>query len=185
LQQCANWSIVVDTTLCRGRSVKGNSPMTTSPLLSVLQKQPFAKDFTAPQVEKLALLAKNARFPSNHVFFREGDDCPDFHLILSGMVALEMVAPSRPFRVETLNAGDEFGWSSLLVGQGKLFQARALEAVETLVFEGPELRAMCEEDTAFGYKLMLRLLNVVSGRLQATRLQVLDIYWPDAKRAGA
>jgi hypothetical protein len=32
---------------------------------------------------------------------------------------------------------------------------------------------------------MRRLLGVVSERLQATRVQVLDMYWPDAKRAGA
>jgi CRP-like cAMP-binding protein len=157
----------------------------TTPLLTVLQAQPFAKDFSAQQVERLAALAKTARVPSNHVFFREGDDCSEFYLILSGMVALEIVGESRPFRVETLGAGDEFGWSSMLVDQGKLFQARALEDVEVLVFEGPKLRAMCEEDTAFGYRLLRRLLGVVSQRLQATRVQVLDIYWPDAKRAGA
>jgi CRP-like cAMP-binding protein len=157
----------------------------TTPLLSVLQSQPFASDFSPPQLEKLAALAKSMRFPSQHVFFREGDDCSDFYLILSGMVALEIVAPSRPFRIETLGAGDEFGWSSVLVDQGKLFQARALEDVEALLFQGHELRAMCEQDTSFGYRLLRRLLGVVSQRLQATRLQVLDIYWPDAKRAGA
>jgi hypothetical protein len=32
---------------------------------------------------------------------------------------------------------------------------------------------------------MLRILGVVSERLQATRLQVLDMYWPVAARAGA
>ena len=35
-----------------------------------------------------------------------------------------------------------------------------------------------------GYELMRRLLGVVAGRLQATRLQVMDTYWPAAKRAG-
>jgi hypothetical protein len=32
---------------------------------------------------------------------------------------------------------------------------------------------------------MLRLLGVVANRLEATRLQVLDTFWPPAKRAGA
>jgi hypothetical protein len=32
---------------------------------------------------------------------------------------------------------------------------------------------------------MHRLLSVVSERLQATRLQLLDMYSPQAKRAGA
>ena len=158
--------------------------MTTS-LLPLLQKQPFVKEFDAQQTEKLAALAKSARLPANHILFREGDDCSEFYLIVRGMVALEMVAANRAFRIDTLGAGDEFGWSSVLMDRGKLFQARTLEELDALVFQGPDLRAMCEADTDFGYRLMRRLLGVVSERLQATRVQVLDMYWPDAKRAGA
>jgi CRP-like cAMP-binding protein len=158
--------------------------MTTS-LLAVLQNQPFVRDFGAREVERLADLAKAVRFERNHVLFREGDDCSQFYLIVSGLVALEIATPARAFRIDTLTAGDELGWSSVLIDQAKLFQARTLEDVEALMFEGADLRAMCEQDTAFGYALMRRLLGVVSGRLQATRLQVLDMYWPDAKRAGA
>jgi hypothetical protein len=43
----------------------------------------------------------------------------------------------------------------------------------------------CREDKAFGFALMYRMLGVVSERLQATRLQVLDMYSPVAKRAGS
>jgi CRP-like cAMP-binding protein len=156
-----------------------------TPLLDVLQKQPFCKEFEPQQVAKLAALAKSVRLEPNHILFREGDDCSEFYVILSGLVALEIVGPTRAFRIETLAAGDEFGWSSVLMDRGKLFQARTLEPVEALLFDGHELRAMCDSDPAFGYQLLLRLLGVVSERLQATRLQVLDMYWPDAKRAGA
>jgi len=44
---------------------------------------------------------------------------------------------------------------------------------------------LCDEDTAFGYRLMRRVLGVVADRLQATRLLVMDSYWPVAKKAGA
>ena len=47
-----------------------------------------------------------------------------------------------------------------------------------------ELLAACREDKAFGFALMYRLLGVVSERLQATRLQLLDMHSPVAKRAG-
>ncbi len=159
--------------------------MATLPLLTELQKQPFVKEFDSRQIEKLAAVANAVRFERDHILFREGDSCSQFYLIVSGLVALEIATPGRTFRIETLSAGDEFGWSSVLMDRGKHFQARTLEDVEALMFEGPDLRAMCEDDPAFGYTLMLRLLGVVSERLQATRLQVLDMYWPDAKRAGA
>ena len=43
----------------------------------------------------------------------------------------------------------------------------------------------CREDTQFGFAVMQRLLGVVAERLQATRLQLLDMYSPVAARAGA
>ena len=70
--------------------------------------------------------------------------------------------------MQTLFAGDELGWSALLMGTGKHFQARTLERVDALAFEGAELLAACREDTQFGFILMQRLLGVVAERLQAT-----------------
>jgi CRP-like cAMP-binding protein len=104
---------------------------------------------------------------------------------MNGLVALEIAAPDHVLRVQTLSAGDELGWSAILMGRRKHFQARALERAEALAFDGGELLAACKQDAAFGYVLMHRLLGVVSERLQATRLQVLDMYSPVAKRAGA
>jgi CRP-like cAMP-binding protein len=159
--------------------------MTAGTLLTLLERQPFVEGFKPHQIAALAALAKEVRFKSDHVIFREGEECSEFYLIISGLVALEIAPPGQAFRVDTLSAGDELGWSSVLMAQGKYFQARTLDDVQALLFEGPDLRAMCEADTAFGYALMLRLLGVVAQRLQATRLQVLDTFWPVAKRAGA
>ena len=159
--------------------------MTTNPVMPLLEQQPFAKGLEPAQVEKLAALATRVRFEADEIIFREGDERYEFYLIVSGLVALEIAPPGQTFRVDTLSAGDELGWSSVLMDKGKLFQARALQTTTALRFAGADLRAMCEQDTAFGYALVLRLLGVVSERLQATRLQVLDTFWPVAKRAGA
>ena len=153
--------------------------------LSTLRHHPFVVEFEARHVERLAALAKDVRFDRNHVIFREGDECSEFYLVVNGLVALEIAAPGHTFRVQTLFAGDELGWSAVLMGSGKHFQARALERVEALAFEGADLLAACREDPAFGFALMQRLLGVVAERLQATRLQLLDSYSPVAARAGA
>jgi CRP-like cAMP-binding protein len=87
-------------------------------------------------------------------------------------------------RIQTLDAGDEFGWSAVLMGRGKQFQARTLEPVEALMFDGTELLAAFKDDPALGFAFVLRLLGVVSERFQATRLHLLDKYSPVAKRAG-
>jgi CRP-like cAMP-binding protein len=157
----------------------------TEAVLSTLQRHPFTEAFLAKHVEKLGSLATRVRFERDQIIFREGDECSELYLIVSGLVALEMVAPDHVLRVQTLSSGDELGWSALLMGKRKHFQARGLERVEALAFDGGELLAACKEDPSFGFVLMHRLLSVVSERLQATRLQLHDMYSPQAKRAGA
>jgi CRP-like cAMP-binding protein len=157
----------------------------TDSVVATLKRHPFLEEFTPQHIDKLAGVATRVRFERGQIIFREGDDCSEFYLIVSGLVALEIVAPDHTLRVQTLTAGDEFGWSALLMGRRKHFQARALERVEALAFDGGELLSTSKADPSFGYALMHRLLAVVSERLQATRLQLIDTYSPQAKRAGA
>jgi CRP-like cAMP-binding protein len=153
-------------------------------LLATLSKHPFAEAFTPEHIERLSALAKEVHFDRDHVVFHEGDECDDFYLIVKGRVALEIEAPGHTLRVQTLTAGDELGWSAILMSHGKHFQARALEPTDALAFDGGALLATCREDPGFGFALMYRTLGVVAERLQATRLQLLDMYSPVAKRAG-
>jgi CRP-like cAMP-binding protein len=157
----------------------------TENVVTLLQRHPFVEEFQPQHIEKLASMATRVRFERDQVIFREGDECGEFYLIMNGLVALEIAAPDHVLRVQTLSAGDELGWSAILMGRRKHFQARALERSEALAFDGGELLIACKQDAAFGYVLMHRLLGVVAERLQATRLQVLDMYSPVAKRAGA
>ena len=158
--------------------------MTRETLVALLQKHPFVGEFQPQHIEKLSALAKEVQFERDSVIFHEGDECHDFYLIVEGRVALEIEAPGHTFRVQTLHEGDELGWSAILMGRGKHFQARALQPVQALAFDGAALLDACRADPAFGFALMYRMLGVVSERLQATRLQVLDMYSPVAKRAG-
>jgi CRP-like cAMP-binding protein len=163
----------------------GGDTMKTAIPTPQLLKHPFVAGLPNRLVEELAPLAREMQFTPNHVIFREGEDCHDFYLVVSGRVALEIVSSGTTLRVQTVSGGDEFGWSAVLMGRGKHFQARALDNVEALAFDGVDMMALCKEDPALGFELMYRLLGVVSERLQATRLQLLDMYWPVAKRAGA
>jgi len=153
-------------------------------VVTLLQRHPFVEEFQPAHIERLTKMAKEVEFARDQVIFHEGDECHDFYLIVTGRVALEIEAPEHTFRVQTLTAGDELGWSAILMGRGKHFQARALEHTKALAFDGGALLAACREDTSFGYALMYRMLGVVSERLQGTRLQLLDMYSPVAKRAG-
>jgi CRP-like cAMP-binding protein len=154
-------------------------------LLDAVQHHPFVKGMTPEHCATLASLARRVHYRKGDVIFHEGDEKHEFFLLNSGTVALEMKVQDRMLRVHTAEGGEQIGWSAVIVGRGKHFQARALEPVDALAFDGYTLLERCRSDTAFGYKIMHRLLAVVSDRLQAARLQVLDMYSHAAKRAGA
>jgi CRP-like cAMP-binding protein len=137
---------------------------------------PFLKDFQPQHIDLLAELAQEARFTSDQIIFRQGDASSFFYLIISGKVALEVTAIGRTLRIQTVADGEPLGWSSVLPSEGKHFQARALGAVRALAWDGARLREACDQECPLGYTLMRRLLSVVAERLQATRLQILNMY---------
>jgi CRP-like cAMP-binding protein len=118
------------------------------------------------------------RFASGELIFHEGDHSSLFYLLISGNVALEILSPGRPVRVSTLYPGEVLGWSSLGSDTDKQFQARALEGLHALAFDGARIRHACEGDYTFGFFFMRAVLNVMSGRLHAIRAQLLEQFTP-------
>ncbi len=159
--------------------------MSADASMSSVDNLPLFRQLRTQNIDKLRTLARRLCFEPGKTIFREGDASSLFYVVESGHVALELAGPGPALRVHIVGPGDEFGWSALLPGRGKQFQARTLDRVEALAFEGAELLAMCREDPAFGFELMHYLLGLVADRLAATRVQLSDFYSPQAKRAGA
>jgi CRP/FNR family transcriptional regulator, cyclic AMP receptor protein len=145
---------------------------------NLLHDHPFCRRFWPEHVAKLAGLASAAHFEAGELIFQEGDHSSLFYLLVSGNVALEVVAPGHPVRISTLIAGEVLGWSSITSDNGKQFRAKALEPVEALAFDGARLRHACESDYAFGFVFMREVLAVMTERLHSTRVQLLDVYSP-------
>jgi CRP-like cAMP-binding protein len=126
-------------------------------------------------MEKLLGLAKEVRFGRDKVILLEGAK-PDFlYFILEGKVALEILAHGRRLLVQTLEPGEAAGWSSLMDGvEGGHFQARSLEPVRALAFEGRQLRAACESDPGFGYDMTKLALRLAAESLDAARMRLVE-----------
>jgi CRP-like cAMP-binding protein len=155
--------------------------MSTDVITGILQTHPFTKGFWPDHVARLSGMASDMRFRPGELIFREGDHSSLFYLLVGGNVALEVISPGRPVRVATLYAGEVLGWSSVMDGHnGKQFQARALEEVHALAFDGERLRHACQEDYAFGFWFVRAILKVMSGRLHAILAQLVDVYSPVA-----
>ncbi|MEQ8696205.1 MAG: cyclic nucleotide-binding domain-containing protein, partial [Bauldia litoralis] len=99
------------------------------------------------------------------------------YLIREGRVALEIAAPgSGSVTFQTVSEGEIVGISWLFPPYRWTYDARAMERVRAIGMDATCLRTKCEADHDLGYDVMKRLVPILFQRLQATRLQVLDIY---------
>jgi len=143
----------------------------------ILAEHPFFKGLDQKKLQFIAGCAKNVRFDEGKFLFREGEDANTFYVIRAGKVAIEIFSPKRgALTIQTLREGDVLGWSWLFPPYRWHFDAKALELTRAISLDGKCLRDKCEEDHDLGYELMKRFSDVMIQRLQATRLQVLDLY---------
>ncbi len=132
---------------------------------------------TSEHLELIAGCAKNVRFAAGEQLFREGEPADWFYLVRDGEIATEIWVPGRGgVRVETIEAGELVGWSWLIPPYRWHFDARALDTVRALAFDGACLRGKFDEDPVLGYELLKRFSGLLVLALQATRLRLLDVY---------
>ncbi len=128
-------------------------------------------------LELIAGCGRTAGLGAGEYLFREDDVADVFHVIRRGHISLEVHAPhGLPLVVETLGDGALVGWSWLFEPYRWQFDARATEPTRLLSFDAACLRGKCDENHELGYHLMRAFAAVMTARLQATRLRLLDLY---------
>ncbi|HVC82553.1 MAG TPA: cyclic nucleotide-binding domain-containing protein [Chloroflexota bacterium] len=143
----------------------------------ILAGHPFFAGLSEHYLRLLVGCAANARFNADQFLLREGQEADRFYLIRSGKVRLEIFTPERGLIViQTLGEGDVLGWSWLMPPYRWSLDAQAVELTRAIVLDGLCLRGKCEADHDLGYELHKRFASIVVQRLQATRLQLLDVY---------
>ncbi len=143
----------------------------------IIREHPFFADLPEKHLEFITGCAKNVQFPERYTIFHEGDSANEFYFIREGLVCVELLVPNRgATTVQTVGEGEILGWSWVSPPYRWHFSARTVQRTRALVFDAKCLRAKCEEDHDLGYEILSRFVNVISVRLDATRLQLLDIY---------
>src|SRR5665811_861663 len=109
--------------------------------------------------------------------FREGDESEVLGVVIKGRVALRThVAERGDLTLLTVEPGDIYLWSALVPPYRATSTAVAIETLEAITFEGPALRAALREDAALAQALYPRVLVAVERRLNATRVQLLELF---------
>jgi CRP/FNR family transcriptional regulator, cyclic AMP receptor protein len=147
----------------------------------IIREHAFFKGLAEPYIQLITGCCRNVRYDAGQYLYRHGESADEFFLIRQGRVALEISAPARsPVTFQTLREGEIVGVSWLLPPYRWAYDARAVEPVRALGVDAKCLRGKSNSDHDFGYEMMLRFVPVLVERLQATRMQLLDVYGPPA-----
>jgi CRP/FNR family cyclic AMP-dependent transcriptional regulator len=143
----------------------------------VLHRSPFCSRLTRAERLRLASIATIRRVAAGEELVREGDETTELGIINTGRVALRLRVPERgAMTVLTVEPGDVYGWSAVVAPHRSTSTIVAVEDTEAVVFEAARLRELLFEDEPLAAALYPCLLRVIARRLEATRLQLLDLF---------
>lgn len=146
-------------------------------LEKILIKHPFVEGLQPEHIQLILGCAKNVVFEPGKYLFKENEEANSFFIIRSGKVALEIYSPEvGSIIIQTLGEGEIIGWSWMIPPYHWRFDARAMELTRVIELDGTCLRNKCEIDPSLGYEIMKRLANVFEQRINAMRIQLLDLY---------
>ena len=142
-----------------------------------LQEHPFFADLPTEFITQIAGCGQNIVFKPDTVIAAEGSDADAFYVLRKGRVAIQIhAAPAGTALLQTKDGGDILGWSWLFPPYRWSVEAKAVQEVHAIQLDGRCLRSKCDENPHMGYQLMKKFSQIMTQRLEATRLQLLDLY---------
>lgn len=142
-----------------------------------LSAHPFFADLDAASIQELAGCARNEHIKAEDYLFREGGAAEHFYVVMHGRIALELFSPGTgPHILDSAGEGEVLDFPWLVPPYRWLFDARAVESTSVVSLDSACLRGKCEADSKLGYEFLQRVTHVMSRRLEATRLRLLDLY---------
>ena len=143
----------------------------------LLGEHPFFLGMREEQVKVLSGCATLARIEGGEFLFREGEMAKSFYVVRHGAVAVASITPHEGLVViQTISDGDVLGWSWLLPPYRWHFGAYAIEPTSLVSLDATCVRKKCDNDPLFGYEIMRRFAQVMASRLEATHLQLMNVY---------
>lgn len=146
-------------------------------LVNALRSSWFGAGLPPETVARLAAIAELRAVESGDEVTREGELTEALSVVLSGRVALRTLVPERGMvTILTVEPGDVVGWSALVPPHRATSTGIAIEPVMLVELPGERLRSLLRSDQGLAASLYPRVLQAVSRRLTATRMQLLDLF---------
>lgn len=147
--------------------------MITSKLLSEFDLFEGASE---EALDEIAALCETIKIDKGNYVFREGETADKLHLLIKGSIALRVNLTSRPdsVTVSFVNRPHQtLGWSGVVSPNYYTASAYCEEDTELIVIPSAKFLNILEKHPETGYKVMLRITQIISDRLRNSRQALL------------
>lgn len=142
---------------------------------SIIRKTSIFANLPDDDVAFIASYGQEIQLKRGEMLFKQDDTAQSFYVVCSGKVSVEIPALyGPPLIVQELSEGEVLGWSWLIKPYKWAFSARAGSDAQLIAFDGAKVLQHCEEDQAFGYRILKLFTQLMSERLAAARLQMME-----------
>lgn len=124
-------------------------------------------------LREVASIATEKSIAAGDEIFVEGNPATHLLFLESGEVDVQYeLRGGRKVVVDTAVAGDTLAWSALLEPHTLTATGVARKPGVLIAIDGPRLRALCQENPAWGLVMMTNVAITLRDRLTATRVQL-------------
>jgi CRP-like cAMP-binding protein len=175
------------------------------PEKNLLKGFSFFSDVDLDTLEAIAIRGEILEFKTKDVIFRVDEPATHLYGLLEGEIDLVLVFKDKVLKtdieyeeaiqatmvdeekeiiVDTVKAGQVFGWASIVGPSKRTVNAECSQNSRVIAIPADELKAMFDKDHTLGYIIMKRLSAIVARRLR-NRTDKLIETWGEAFDIGS
>jgi CRP/FNR family transcriptional regulator len=142
----------------------------------ILAEFDLFKDVSNDTLKEIASISNTIKVDKGGYVFREGEKADKLHLLVRGSIALRVNLTSRPdsVTVSFINIPHQtLGWSGVVAPNHYTASAFCEEDTELLVIPSDQFLQILDAHPEAGYKIMLRITQIISDRLRNSRQALL------------
>jgi len=134
------------------------------------------KGVSEPILHEIAGIGREISVKQDDVVFREGEKADLLHLLVKGSIALRVKLTSRPESVTVsivARPHQTLGWSGVVRPFHYTATAYCEEDSQLIAIPAEGFLAVLDKHPEAGYKIMLRITEIISDRLRNSRQALL------------
>ncbi|MBK9926349.1 MAG: cyclic nucleotide-binding domain-containing protein [Anaerolineales bacterium] len=134
------------------------------------------RDISKESLGEIAAICETVHVKKDDYVFKEGGKADKLHLLINGSIALRVNLTSRPDSVTVSfisRPHQTLGWSGVVSPNHYTASAFCEEDSELIAIPSEKFLQILDQHPADGYKIMLRITQIISDRLRNSRQALL------------